>query len=620
MDQLEEIKSKIDIVELISSYLPLKKTGRNFKALCPFHSEKTPSFIVSPERQIFKCFGCGEGGDIFKFLMKIENIDFGEAVRELAQRAGVKLTQYRPSNDEKEKQILYEINHLAEEFYHFLLTSHPVGKGALNYVLGRGISQDSIKLFKIGFAPPGWRNLYNFLVSKKGYEAKDLERAGLVIRRETRDLRDERQETKNLSGDYYDRFRGRIMFPLRNHRGYVCGFAGRILESQAESLPTDRQEAKYVNTPETPIYHKSDLLYGLSETKEEIKKKDEVVLVEGEFDMISSYQAGVKNVAAIKGSALTINQIHLLSRFTKNIVLALDQDLAGDQAARRGIEVADEQGMMVKVVKIKGGKDPDEVAQKRPDLWRQLVKEAMPVYDYLIASALARFDKETIEGKRKISEEMIPALARINNEIIKDHYVRLLAEKLGVDQEAIEREIIKWQKSQTTTVFKDEKIKVLPEEKRSRREILEEYLLALGFQSGNWAWLGKRNFISLVKSYRFVRILETLKDYLKRYKTIESNRLAKMLGSELLETFNKLYLIDIGDLLEDEEKLKEEYQKSLLRLEKIDLTEKLSQISDKIKSLEKQKGLTEEEQKKLEKLNEEFRDLSVKLVNFEEEK
>ena len=620
MDQLEEIKSKIDIVELISSYLPLKKTGRNFKALCPFHSEKTPSFIVSPERQIFKCFGCGEGGDIFKFLMKIENIDFGEAVRELAQRAGVKLTQYRPSNDEKEKQILYEINHLAEEFYHFLLTSHPVGKGALNYVLGRGISQDSIKLFKIGFAPPGWRNLYNFLVSKKGYEAKDLERAGLVIRRETRDLRDERQETKNLSGDYYDRFRGRIMFPLRNHRGYVCGFAGRILESQAESLSADRQEAKYVNTPETPIYHKSDLLYGLSETKEEIKKKDEVVLVEGEFDMISSYQAGVKNVAAIKGSALTINQIHLLSRFTKNIVLALDQDLAGDQAARRGIEVADEQGMMVKVVKIKGGKDPDEVAQKRPDLWRQLVKEAMPVYDYLIASALARFDKETIEGKRKISEEMIPALARINNEIIKDHYVRLLAEKLGVDQEAIEREIIKWQKSQTTTVFKDEKIKVLPEEKRSRREILEEYLLALGFQSGNWAWLGKRNFISLVKSYRFVRILETLKDYLKRYKTIESNRLAKMLGSELLETFNKLYLIDIGDLLEDEEKLKEEYQKSLLRLEKIDLTEKLSQISDKIKSLEKQKGLTEEEQKKLEKLNEEFRDLSVKLVNFEEEK
>jgi DNA primase len=620
MDQLEEIKSKIDIVELISSYLPLKKTGRNFKALCPFHSEKTPSFIVSPERQIFKCFGCGEGGDIFKFLMKIENIDFGEAVRELAQRAGVKLTQYRPSNDEKEKQILYEINHLAEEFYHFLLTSHPVGKGALTYVLGRGISQDSIKLFKIGFAPPGWRNLYNFLVSKKGYEAKDLERAGLVIRRETRDLRDERQETKNLSGDYYDRFRGRIMFPLRNHRGYVCGFAGRILESQAKSLSADRQEAKYVNTPETPIYHKSDLLYGLSETKEEIKKKDEVVLVEGEFDMISSYQAGVKNVAAIKGSALTINQIHLLSRFTKNIVLALDQDLAGDQAARRGIEVADEQGMMVKVVKIKGGKDPDEVAQKRPDLWRQLVKEAMPVYDYLIASALARFDKETIEGKRKISEEMIPALARINNEIIKDHYVRLLAEKLGVDQEAIEREIIKWQKSQTTTVFKDEKIKVLPEEKRSRREILEEYLLALGFQSGNWAWLGKRNFISLVKSYRFVRILETLKDYLKRYKTIESNRLAKMLGSELLETFNKLYLIDIGDLLEDEEKLKEEYQKSLLRLEKIDLTEKLSQISDKIKSLEKQKGLTEEEQKKLEKLNEEFRDLSVKLVNFEEEK
>ena len=600
MDQLEEIKSKIDIVELINSFVPLKKTGRNFKALCPFHSETAPSFIVSPERQIWHCFGqCGEGGDIFKFLMKIENIDFGEAVKELAKRAGVKLTQYRPSEGEREKQVLYEINHLAGEFYHFLLMSHPTGKKALNYILGRGISKESLILFKIGFAPDGWRSLHHFLVGKKHYHVQSLENAGLVI--------------KTSESSYYDRFRSRLMFPLKDHRGNICGFAGRVLDPQAK-------EAKYVNTPETLVYYKSGLLYGLSETKEEIKKKDEVVLVEGELDAISSFQSGVKNVVAIKGSALTTTQIQLISRFTKNMTFALDQDVAGDQAARRGIELADEQGLMIKVVKAKGGKDPDEIAQKNPQLWLKMVQQAIPVYDYLIDSALNRFNVEGINGKKKIGDELVPILAKITNEIVKAHYVKSLAEKIKVDEEAILNEMAKWQKDQSEGGFKGQTEKVLVEEKKPRREILEEYLLALGFQSSHWDWLRKRNLSFLVKTYRFARILETLREYLKNYKTVESSRLAKMLGSELLEAFNQLYLLDLSDLLEDEEKLAREYQKALNHLEKIDLNEKLSQISDKIKSLEKQKTATSEEQKKLEKLNEEFRDLSAKLVDFEEEK
>jgi DNA primase len=248
MDQLEEIKRKIDIVELINSYVPLKKAGRNFKALCPFHSEKTPSFMVSPERQIWHCFGaCNEGGDIFGFLMKIENLDFGEAVRELAKKAGVKLTRYQPSEEERSKQLLYEINHLAAEYYHFLLLNHPFGKKALDYILGRGIKKDSLVLFKIGFAPDDWRSLQAYLVNKKGYKAQDLERVGLVI--------------KTQKGDFYDRFRGRLMFPLKDYHNNVRGFAGRLLDPQAK-------EAKYVNTPETFIYHKSELLFGLSEAKE----------------------------------------------------------------------------------------------------------------------------------------------------------------------------------------------------------------------------------------------------------------------------------------------------------------------------------------------------------------
>ncbi|MGB9706493.1 MAG: DNA primase, partial [Microgenomates group bacterium] len=502
-DQIEEIKRKIDIVQFINSYVPLKKSGRNFKALCPFHSETAPSFIVSPERQIWHCFGaCNEGGDIFKFLMKIENIDFGEALRELAKRAGVKLTSYRPSEGERQKQLLYEINHLAAEFYHYLLLNHPAGKKALNYILGRGIKRESLEKFKLGYAPNMWDGLQRFLVGKKGYKVEDLERAGLVI---------ESQKSKVKSQSYYDRFRHRLMFPLKDHRGNICGFAGRVLDPEAK-------EAKYINTPETLIYHKSDLLYGLFENKEEIKKADGVILVEGELDAISSWQAGVKNVVAIKGSALTPRQVQLLSRFTKNIVFALDSDIAGDAAARRGIEIADEAGMAIRVVEIKGGKDPDEVAQKNPDLWQRLVKQAVPVYDYFLDSAFSRFGGKTAEEKRKIGQELIPVLAKISNKIVQAHYIQELARRLGVDEEAIGAEIAKFSVSQVSTLPQPEKEII----SKNRQEVLEEHLLALGFQSEKWQWLRKRRVLSLVKTPRFLRILEVLGDYLKKYKTLDS--------------------------------------------------------------------------------------------------
>ena len=600
MDQLEEIKRKIDIVELVNSYVPLKKAGRNFKALCPFHSEKTPSFVVSPERQIWHCFGaCSDGGDIFGFLMKIENLDFGEAVRELAKKAGVKLTRYQPSEDERNKQLLYEINHLATEFYHFLLLNHPSGKKALDYILGRGIKKDSLLLFKIGFAPDSWQSLQAFLVGKKGYKVQDLERVGLVI--------------KTQKGDFYDRFRGRLMFPLKDYHGNIRGFAGRLLDPQAK-------EAKYVNTPETFIYHKSELLFGSSEAKEEIKKKDQAVLVEGELDMISSFQAGVKNVLAIKGSALSEPQVKLISRFTQNLVFALDQDLAGDQAARRGIETAEAGGMMIRVVESKEGKDPDEIAQKNPTLWRELVQKAVPVYDYLLDSAFKRFDGQTIEGKRKISGEFILALTKISNEIVRDHYVRELANRLQVGEEAILKEIGKTKASQMETgVGQALFAKPAIGKEKLKREVLEDYLLSLAFQSGQWDLLRKRNLTNLIKTYRLSKILATLKDYFQHYQKVNSERLAKMLEPELLESFNQFYLVDLGDLFDDEEKFDKEFNKTLKRLEKIDLMEKLGEISGKIKVLEKEAKLSPEKQKKLKKYHEEFRDLSSNLKSFEEE-
>jgi len=593
MDQLEEIKSKIDLIELISEYVPLKKTGRNFKANCPFHSEKTPSFIVSPERQIWKCFGCQKGGDHFRFLMEMETMDFGEALRTLAKRVGVKLRRYQPTEGEKIKQLLYEINHLTGEFYHFLLVSHPVGKGALDYILGRGISKKSLAQFKLGFTPDRWDSLIKFLVNKKKYRLEDIEKAGLII--------------KGRKG-FYDRFRARLMFPLKDHRNNVCGFAGRVLDPEVK-------EAKYVNTPETPVYVKSHLLYGLEETKKNIKKQDEVVLVEGELDLISSYQAGIKNVVAIKGSALTEAQVRLLGRFTKNIVFALDKDLAGDAAARRGIQMADQGGMAIKVVSLKEGKDPDEVAQKNPKLWQKLVKQAVPVYDYFLNFALERFDSRSAEGKRKIGQELVPILAGISDEIVRAHYVQKLSESLGVNEGAVVQQMTKVKLG--PGVKMDRSI-AQTDEKMTQRESLEQYLLALALQSGQWQFLAQEPVEDLIQTSRFKRILKAVGRYLKKTKKkkFESNRLAELLPSELVATFDKLYLLELSDLLKDEEKVQKELKATIIRLERLNLKEGLEKTAVLIKAIEGKKNADQKGKKDLEKLTREFRDLSLKLTEL----
>jgi len=599
-DQLEEIRKKIDLVELINEYTPLKKTGRNFKALCPFHSEKIPSFVVSPERQIFKCFGCGAGGDCFKFLMLTENMEFSEALQVLAKRAGIKLRRYQPSESEKQKQRLYEINHLASEYYHYLLTKHPAGKSALDYILGRGISRESLAQFKLGYSPNLWEALQDYLVKKKRYPADDLEKAGLVIKSEKR-------------RGYYDRFRGRLMFTLRDQRGSVAGFAGRTLDPKQE-------EAKYINTPETLLYHKSDLLYGLFETKEAIKKADEALVVEGELDAISSIQADVANVVAIKGTALTQGQIDLLGKYTQNLVLALDRDLAGDQAAKRGIELADAAGMAIKVVEVKGGKDPDEVAQKEPQRWRQEVKEAVPIYDYYLDSAFARFDARTAEGKRKISLELAPILAKVNNKVVQAHYLRQLAERLRVEEGAVAAEVAKFvteESAKPPLARKD--YQETEKEKMNRREIFEEYLFALAFQSGNWLLLKKRKISPLVKTPRYQGIMEALGKYLKRHKTLDSQKLAKLLPAELKEAFDKLYLLELADLIEDEDKLKKELFKIERELRKLGLKETLREISQQIGELERSEKSTPAERKKLKQGQERFRDLSQELSGLEAE-
>jgi DNA primase len=553
--QLEEVKSKIDLIELIQGYVPLKKAGRNFKGLCPFHAEKTPSFMVSPERQIWKCFGCGEGGDCFGFLTKIEGLTFGEALRELANRAGVTLKHYQPTDEDRRRQLYFEINHLAAEFYHYLLLHHPAGKIALDYILGRGIIKDSLIKFKLGFAPTGWDNLQKFLVGKKSYSSKDLETVGLI--------------NHTSRGTYFDRFRGRLIFPLPDARGHICGFAGRLIPGLSTA---GYEEAKYVNTAETPIYHKSDLLFGWSEAVPDIRKAAVVVLVEGELDMISSYQAGVKNVVAIKGSALTENQLRLIGRVTQNLILALDADVAGDTAARRGIELADRLNFNLRVVQITGGKDPDEVAQKDPVLWQKLVKEAVPVYDYLFTSVVSRFDATTAEGQKNISQEFLPVLSRITNSVVQAYYLKRLAEKIDVAEEILVSQLHRLTSPSLPVPLP---VKLPP----SGRAALEEHLLALAFQTRRPL---DQKTLALITLPHFVQI------------ATQPTRLP----AELKTIYDQLFLLDLTTFLDDEDKFAKEWQTTVRRLRQLTLENKLTSLAKKIKQAE-QSGQPETEQEPL---------------------
>jgi len=592
MDQIEEIRSKIDIVQLISEFLPLKKAGRNFKGLCPFHNEKTPSFVVSPERQIWHCFGCQKGSDVFGFLMEMERVEFGEALRILAKKAGVTLQSYRPTQSESEKEKLFEINHLASEFFHYLLLNHQIGKKALDYILQRGITKQSLEQFRVGYSPPMWDGLQKFLVGKKNYKAEEIEKAGLIIKS------DKNPTSYKLQANYYDRFRDRLMFPLFDHRENVAGFAGRVLD------PTIK-EAKYVNTPETLVYHKSELLYPLQITKEDIKKENKAVVVEGEIDAISSYQIGVKNVVAIKGSALTEPQSRLLKRFTENLVLSLDSDAAGDMASRRGIEIADNLGLNLRVVVLEKYKDPDEAAQKEPEYLKKMIEEAENVYDFYINSAFKRHGGKTAEEKKKIGSELIPVLAKVEDEIVKDVYIKKLAERLGVNEESIIIQIEKF-KTKTPPIIKQAEEPVL---QKTRRDLIEGYFLSLIFQTKKVKILTEEEQKLLFKTPVYVKLIEKLLAYLSEKKKYSSQFFFKVLPAELREAFDKLYLVDFGKGIEDDRWVEKEIKETKNKLEIIGVKEEIQAVCQKLKQ-----PLDETEQ---DKLQEQLRRLSQKLGSLE---
>ena len=424
-DLLDEILNKIDIVEVISGYIPLKRAGRNLRALCPFHQEKTPSFMVSPDRQIYHCFGCGSGGNAFNFLMKYERLEFPEAVEMLAKKAGVRLPEEKQDNQTAGvSQQIYKVMELAELFYRNSLNAASAS-AVKSYLLKRNINEEAARLFRLGFAPDNWDALINALRSK-GISLSLMEKAGLII--------------SKSGGGYYDRFRNRVIFPILDVKSRVIAFGARVLPGPAAGV--NDVQAKYVNSPETPIYIKGRNLYNLNNALNAIKELDFAVIVEGYLDCILPYQQGLHNIVASLGTALTNDQVKLLKRYTHNVVMVYDGDAAGEIAAVRSLDIFVEEGVNVKVVALPAGYDPDSFVRKNGiGHFQQLVQAASNLFDYKLRVLRSRYNAGQIEGKALIAQEMLVTINKFNNAILKFDYLKRLSEELDVKEEALRLEL-----------------------------------------------------------------------------------------------------------------------------------------------------------------------------------
>jgi DNA primase len=434
MSIVDEIKQHLDIVEFIATYVPLQKSGRTYKALCPFHTEKTPSFIVFPETQTWRCFGaCSTGGDIFSFVMRRENVDFREALEMLAGKAGIELRPLDSAEIEikGEKDRLRAINLAAAQYYHHLLMNSAQGEPARHYLERRGVTRETMIAFQLGYAPDDWHALEEHLKQAK-LAPEDILTAGLTV--------------KSESGAVYDRFRGRLIFPIRDMQGHVIGFGGRVL---------DDSQPKYLNTPQTPLFDKRSVLYGIDLTHKSIRESGTVIVVEGYMDVIIPYQGGVTNLVACMGTALTEEHLKILKRMTKQLLLALDPDAAGMRAVERGVEAAQKnlerkvvpvltaRGLVryeeqlnaeIRILVLPEGLDPDELILRDRPRWDQLVAEALPVVEYFTNVVLRETDLSTARGKREAVGRLLPVIAAIDSPVARTHYLQRLAQRVRIDE------------------------------------------------------------------------------------------------------------------------------------------------------------------------------------------
>ncbi len=424
---IDQVQAANDIVEVIGQFIPLKRSGRNLKACCPFHQEKTPSFMVQPEKQIFHCFGCGVGGNVFSFLMRYENSNFPEALRRLAERAHIQLPEPKARQGEgpSENDQLYQVYQWAAEYYHQFFLDPVQGENARTYFEKRGFDLEIAKEFKIGWAPDAWRGLFEFL-SKKGFTEKVLLKSSLIHR--------------SPKGSCYDIFRGRLLFPIRNLQGKIVAFGGRLLG--------EGEGPKYLNSPENPIFYKRRELFGLDLAKKFIDRDHpRLLVVEGYFDFLRLFGGGFKTTVATLGTSLTDEHVQLLKRFAEEAIVVYDGDKAGEAASLRGLEVFLEGGMSVKIARVPTGFDPDDFLHKEgAGAFQKIVDEAHDFFDYKLEIMLSRFNLHDSLGLMRITNEFLETFAKVKSPILLDRYLKRLAGSLGVEERSLRTELSKLQK------------------------------------------------------------------------------------------------------------------------------------------------------------------------------
>ncbi|MEP7103742.1 MAG: DNA primase [Candidatus Dojkabacteria bacterium] len=528
MTDIELVKSKLDIVEVISSYVPnVTRAGANYRALCPFHNEKSPSFMINPSLQIYKCFGCGKAGDSIAFIQEIERVEFPEALRIAAEKAGVELTGRAIAKDEKielEKKRLLEANALTAKYYHYILQTHVTGKKGRDYAQKRKIDGARIEKFMVGYATSQRENLKKFLLSKN-FSEKELVKWGLLVERE---------------GKTIDKFRDRLMQCIFNIRGQVVGFSGRY-------LGTSKEAPKYLNSPETLVYKKNEMLYGLYHAKEALRKEKFAILVEGNIDILSSHRVGVENIVAPLGTAFTSNQAKLLKRYVDEVYFSFDTDGAGTKALMRSMEILEEVGLRHKVIDLSGFQDADELICKNPEEWPKRIQEAKDTVEYLFIKLQNGLDLGSAEGKKKLSTLILPIVSFVKDEISQRHYARELSLILEVPEDTI-LNLLSHQKKNPIKKAIHVESNVEPEIINKRNEI-EEFFLALLLQADNVDEIQIKN--EWLENPINKKIMDLVQKNHGDFSNIET-----LLNEEERKVFEDILMMDVNGIQEKSKEMK----------------------------------------------------------------
>ncbi len=585
MDTVTEVKEKLDIAEFIGRYVQLKRTGKNYKGLCPFHNEKTPSFIVSPDIQRYRCFGCAKSGDIFNFVMDYEGMEFGEALKFLADKAGVEVKEVKNPQFDKQKELtkkVIEINTLALKFYNYLLTKHKVAEFAREYLRERGVSQKTIEGFYLGYAPNAWEELSKFLKKKK-YTDEQLILAGICKPRKT-------------SSSTYDIFRNRIIFPFIDHLGRPVGFSARALEKD--------QNPKYINSPETPVFKKEKFLFGLNFAKKFIKEDGQVIIVEGMMDMISLYQNGYKNVVASGGTALTPGQINLLKRYTDTILLIFDNDAAGQEAMLRGVHVVKDAALNIKIGLLpEDFKDPDELMKSDPEKFKEIKKEALPIWDFYIKFALKKYNIESTFERKNAYNFLVSAFSQIPDNVTKSRYTKKLVDLFDMDEGQILKDMKNPEFAQSMTTSRSPLQSSSMVEKTVENYKIrypEAYFLSLILQLDK---TGMEVYFKEAPEEIFtdpivLKIYTALKTEFDQKGFEIKDFYVKLISSypETNSLFERIYLLDSADFSDNSLVLQKELASTLKRLKQEFYKRELKKLSSAIRKAEAASNQSEVEE------------------------